>query len=420
MQLELPFFQDSIPTHPNGYEDVRYVKTCEDIRNALSGEGIGMSRIYTARSDVNPKHWNRDFFDYGGEIPLELQRPNFAWDGDKDDIISQIDRGVLFALHRDHGSPAGWGHPSFTITDLDGLKNGDLTPVVFSLNCESGAYQLGKEESLCFAEKFLSMKGGAVGVFAASAISKSGYNDALAFEMFRCIWPDADFPSSFRSYDHPDGETNSQTATLGAILKRGVDRMAQYYSYAGDENHLLTKKIFHCFGDPSMRMYSREPQTVMSSVSSSGKTSAGQEIRFTFGKPVNMSAVYRNGTVKVASGTQITLAFSNLDVPEVTVFGQDIRTSCQDSHIKNLMEATETGIESVSQDGETLRIKIRKPEHSSAMISLKSLDGNYSVTKEAGSGTNVEFEVAGLYKGIYTVTLSVDGMNIETTKTILK
>ena len=416
------YFQDKWPLYDgDNHEDARFVKTCEEIRSALLSKDITMSRIYTALSDVNPKYWNGDFYDYGAEIPLELQRPNFAWDGNKNDIISQINTGVLFALHRDHGVATGWVDPSFSITDLDCLNNGNLTPVVFSINCESGTYQVADKDTLGFAERFLSMKGGAVGVFAASALSYSGCNDALTLEMFRCIWPDADFPTSFPSYKRPEGEQNYQFATLGSILKSGIDRMAQYYSKSPQGDYMpYTKTIFHCFGDPSMRMYSRNPLTVISNVSSSEKSSTGREIRFTFGRPVNMSAVYRNGAVKVASGTQITLAFSNLDVPEVTVFGQDIRTSCQDSHIKNLMEATEAGIESVSQDGETLRIKIRKPEYSPAMISLKSLDGNYSVTKEAGSGTNVEFEVAGLYKGIYTVTLSVDGMNIETTKTILK
>lgn len=64
--------------------------------------------------------------------------------------------------------------------------------------------------------------------------------------------------------------------------------------------------------------------------------------------------------------------------------------------------------------------KVKTPEESSATLSLKSLDGYYSATKEVGDNSNAEFDVTGLNKGIYTVTLSVDGRNIETTKTILK
>ena len=48
------------------------------------------------------------------------------------------------------------------------------------------------------------------------------------------------------------------------------------------------------------------------------------------------------------------------------------------------------------------------------------LDGNYSTARNVENDTYAEFDVTGLNKGIYTVTLSVDGKNIETTKTILK
>ncbi len=404
----------------DGYEDRRFVKTCEDIRTALMGKGITMSRIYKADSSVNPHFWNMGRYDYGGELPSDLKKPNFAWNGSKTDIISQINTGVLFALHRDHGAVSGWVDPSFTTSDLNSLNNGNLTPVVFSINCESGTYQGAAGYPVCFAEKFLSMQGGAVGVFAASAVSYSGCNDAMALEMFRCVWPDAGFPATFPSYSHIESGSMAQIATLGGILKTGVDRMAQYYTPSNPEYIPYTKKIFHCFGDPSMRMYSKRPNDVIASVQSSGKTSKGQQIIFTFNIPVNMSAVYQNGTVKVASGTQITLTCSNTDVPKVMVYGQDIRTSIMDSQITSLTTAGAAEIESVCQEGGMLQIKVRTPEQSSATLSLKSLDGYYSATKEVGDNSNAEFDVTGLNKGIYTVTLSVDGKDIETTKTILK
>lgn len=291
---------------------------------------------------------------------------------------------------------------------------------MFSLNCESGTYQAGDAYPVCFAEKFLSMQGGAVGVFAASAVSYSGCNDALALEMFRCVWPDAGFPATFPSYNHIESGSKAQIATLGGILKTGVDRMAQYYTPFNPEYIPHTKKIFHCFGDPSMRMYSKQPYDVIANVQSSGKTTKGQQITFTFNIPVNMSAVYQNGTVKVASGTQITLTCSNTDVPKVMVYGQDIRTSIMDSQITSLTAASAAEIESVCQEGGMLQIKVRTPEQSSATLSLKSLDGYYSATKEVGNSSNAEFDITGLNKGIYTVTLSVNGKNIETTKTVLK
>ena len=105
----------------------------------------------------------------------------------------------------------------------------------------------------------------------------------------------------------------------------------------------------------------------------------------------------------------------------VTVsYGQDIRTSIMDSQIKSTAETGAAEIESVSQEGGILRIKVKTPELSSATLSLKSLEGNYSTVRNVENDMYAEFDVTGLNKGIYTVTLSVDGKNIETTKTILK
>lgn len=427
------YFQDEPPVR-DGYEDERFVKTCEDIREALLEKGITMSRIYTTLSEVSPKFWNNNLYGYGDEIPLELQKPNFAWEGNKNDIISQINSGVLFALHRDHGEVDRWTNPIFRLDHLNQLNNGNLTPVIFSINCLTGSYQTDRVSSdngglttgqskyypTCLAEKFLSLKDGAVGVFAASSITYSGTNDALTFEMLRTVWPTAGFPSSFPSYGHPGNQTVYQDATLGAILKKGIERMAQYYTPVFSYFIPNTKKAFHCFGDPSMRMYSKQPYNVVSSIQSSCKLSAGQEISFTFNKPVNMSAVYGNGSVKVTSGTQITLAFSNTDIPDVTVFGQDIRTTIMDSQIKSLVDASAAEIESVSQDGETLRIRIKNPDQASATLLLKSLDGNRTITNNIGADANINVDISGLDKGVYALTLYIDGMNIQTTKIILK
>ena len=49
--------------------------------------------------------------------------------------------------HRDHGFEDGWGDPYFDTGHVSGLTNGELLPVVFSLNCLTGRFD-GME---CFA-----------------------------------------------------------------------------------------------------------------------------------------------------------------------------------------------------------------------------------------------------------------------------
>ena len=60
-------------------------------------------------------------------------------------------------LHRNHGWRRGWYRPLFTIDDLPSLDNGDLLPVVFSVNCSSGIFDSTK---LSWAEAILRMDGG--------------------------------------------------------------------------------------------------------------------------------------------------------------------------------------------------------------------------------------------------------------------
>ena len=73
----------------------------------------------------------------------------------------------------------------------------------------------------------------------------------------------------------------------------------------------------------------------------------------------------------------------------------------------------------VQRDGGATPFRTVTPDENGVTVSY-NLDGYYSATKEVGNSSNAEFDITGLNKGIYTVTLSVDGKNIETTKTILK
>lgn len=63
-------FEDKqIPIH---YEDQRFTKTSEDIRNGLANENYSIKRIYYAHDDVVPTNWNKGSFSYGEPIPEEL------------------------------------------------------------------------------------------------------------------------------------------------------------------------------------------------------------------------------------------------------------------------------------------------------------------------------------------------------------
>lgn len=273
MGLHCAYFEDCFPDGTDGpgdgIEDKRFTLTSEEVRNYMLSKGKTVNRVYFAY-DYNysetdnyppPTFWNKGEFAWGDSIPVELQRPYFAWDGDSADIVRYIDEGAFYVLYRGHGTDSTWVQPHFTGDNILSLANGDRLPVVFSINCETGSFQ----EDDCFAEVFLRKKGGgAVAVYAATEKSWPGYNDAMVIGMFDAIWPDPGVDSKLYNFL---GMTTSpsrlrETTRLGEILDQGLRRMEETWGQSWKGNSIstqFTREIFHCFGDPGMRIYTDTP-----------------------------------------------------------------------------------------------------------------------------------------------------------------
>lgn len=247
------------------YEDRRYVQTAEEIRAYMLGQGKDVERVYSTNYEITPKYWNRNYFSFGEPIPEDMLKPAFAWDGNEGDIRRAINSGVFYVLHRDHGLVDCWENPYFSVKHVDILQNGDLLPVVFCVNCDNGAFQAD-----CLAERFLRKQGGgAVAVIAASDISYSGYNDALACGLFDAIWPVPGLRPKFPGVNSLGGETPAPTYELGQILDQAQVRVSETFgssdpSVSSNEKNdsfcrIVTKEIYHCFGDPSMQIRTEMP-----------------------------------------------------------------------------------------------------------------------------------------------------------------
>lgn len=247
------------------YEDRRYVQTAEEIRAYMLGQGKDVERVYSTNYEITPKYWNRNYFSFGEPIPEDMLKPAFAWDGNEGDIRAAINGGVFYVLHRDHGLVDCWENPYFSVKHVDMLQNGDLLPVVFCVNCDNGAFQAD-----CLAERFLRKQGGgAVAVIAASDISYSGYNDALACGLFDAIWPEPGLRPKFPGVNSLGGETPAPTYGLGQILDQAQVRVSETFgspdpSVSSNEKNdsfcrIVTKEIYHCFGDPSLQIRTEMP-----------------------------------------------------------------------------------------------------------------------------------------------------------------
>ncbi len=242
-----------------GYADRRFCHTSENIRDYLQDDqGYTSERVYYTgtTANVTTLHYNNTYYSNGELLSADLRSTSFNWNGGSSDITSAINSGKFYVFHRDHGfaGGSGWAHPYYTTTSMSSLLNGNKLPVVFSINCHSGEFQL----SNCFAEKFLRMENkGAVGVVAAAYYSYSGYNDALSIGMIDAIWPDpglyAVFGSGGTGANYTTGAGNN-VYTMGDVVNQGLVAMVQNWGNSGYQHEL-----FHWFGDPAMKIWTSNP-----------------------------------------------------------------------------------------------------------------------------------------------------------------
>jgi hypothetical protein len=255
-------FQDD---NLDGKEELLFTQTTETIRDYWLTQGYTPERIYEAAASVNP-HWYND----GTPIPTELRKPGFAWDGDTADIANAVNDGVFLLYHRDHGWHLGWVHPGFEVSDLSSLNNGSKTPVVFSINCESGFFDTETANDPYktgpgFAEELLRYgslgQEGAVGIFAATRVSWSWHNDTLIKGFVDSIWPE------FLAY----GESSS-SYRMGDTLSYGKYYYASIYGVS-DPYAISTLEIYHYHGVPTMEIWTAAPETL--DVSHAATSTAG-------------------------------------------------------------------------------------------------------------------------------------------------
>jgi hypothetical protein len=235
-----------------------------------------------------------------------LAENGYAWAGDTQDIIDAFTsaQGRFLIIHRDHGGSSGWEHPPFNTTNIaDDLGNQDpeLLPVVFSINCSTGAFQ---GETRCLADALLSKEGGgAVGVFAATDLSPSYFNSELAKGLVDAVWPDA--------IGNYGGDTGLHR--LGDILNRGklymfsqVGSIAEMVNGTEQGQSQRSRKdflLFHCFGDPTLEIWTAPPDDMPVGITMEN-TADGVRVDYALdGVEVTIYQETENGVVALGRGT---------------------------------------------------------------------------------------------------------------------
>jgi Peptidase family C25/Dockerin type I domain/Thrombospondin type 3 repeat len=260
-----------------GNRDERwFVETSEIVRNHLKGLGYGVERIYHAPPGANPK-----FYNSGATIPAELQKPTFAWDGNRADITAAINKGSSLVYHRDHGWWDGWGHPSFLTPDLLNISvNNNQFPVVFSINCASGVFdnetvdlainRVGSGYGMSvsgtnWAEAFLRKSDGALAIIGDSRSSSTTDNNQMTLGLF-----DAAFPGLISTYGSSTpilrlGDLLNQAKTFVSDVAHGATGNIHPLNASGSRPGIVNLRqelhLYSLLGDPTVKLRVSPPVT---------------------------------------------------------------------------------------------------------------------------------------------------------------
>lgn len=323
-------FQDVADNEaPDGYAARRFAHTSEDIRDYTISQGYEIDRIYYTESENTPTNYNSGYYSDGQPIPAELLRSNgFQWNGNTNNIKNAINDGRFYVFHRDHGysGGTGWSNPQFVTSSISSLANGDLLPVVFSINCHTGEFSLSK----CFAEAFLRhSNGGAVGVIAASYYSYSGYNDGFSAGMMDAIWSNPGLTPNFGygGNGNPPASDANNIRTMGDAMNQGLTRMEQTWGISE-----YTNRLFHYFGDPAMRIWTENPHNNTITASHSNSISC-DETSFNISdcNTENAIATLVHGGEIIGTGI-ITGGTVNIDYTIETGYPSAILTISEENH----------------------------------------------------------------------------------------
>lgn len=238
-----------------GYGLNRAVLTSELIDKVVSDSiNKDINFVYLRGEGGYPTHWCIPDYSFGNELPESILQ-SIVWDGNANDMMNYINNGAFYTLYIGHGNPQGWTSLDLNKDSLDRLNNGIKYPVVFSMSCRTGNFIYND----CFAQHFCSMEGnGCAAIFAPTCGAPYGSTDVLGMDMFDAIWPNSTYFNPIFPYgNNVNVPTPTPTYRLGQILKQGMYKMRMTWDYYD----LYTCRIFHCFGDPSMRIYTQQPTT---------------------------------------------------------------------------------------------------------------------------------------------------------------
>ena len=175
-------------------------------------------------------------------------------------IRSEVSAGAGLVNYTAHGSETSWADPSFTVSQVAQLQNTDKYGLMIGNCCQSGNFKT----SECFGEALLrAEKKGAMGYIGASNNSYWGEDFYWAVGYRSNITANPTYSASaLGAYDklfHQHNENyNAWVSTISGMMTAG--NMTVQATSSSLKKYYW--EIYHCFGDPSVRIFLGIPETM--------------------------------------------------------------------------------------------------------------------------------------------------------------
>ena len=258
-----PYTDNNYYAHPvtaMGYQRNRWFQLCSEIIagyfDTKGRQPIHLNAIHQGTPDSvwSTGQKTENLLNYFGPNGLSYIPSTMShltdWDANADDITNTLEDGSFLLVHRDHGSFQAWGEPNFNNWFIDNLDNDKLS-FIMSANCQTGDFSYGNADKDCFAERFLRVDKGAVGVIAASQLSYSYVNDTYVWGFIDYLFPDfmPDYGTQDIDFQYP-----AFASTYGKYF------LAQSSFPYNTSFKVITYNLFHYFGDAYLQLNSDVPR----------------------------------------------------------------------------------------------------------------------------------------------------------------
>ena len=186
----------------------------------------------------------------------QVYKHNFYCSNDASTIRSEIGAGVGLANYTAHGYDNEWSNPEFTASQVSSMTNTGKYGLMIGNCCLSGKFNT-TEYNECFGEALLrAANKGAMGYIGASNSSYWDEDVYWAVGVRSSINANMSYSSSaLGAYDkmfHTHNEAHSEwVSTIGGMIQGG--NLSVESSSSDIKKYYW--EIYHCFGDPSVRVY---------------------------------------------------------------------------------------------------------------------------------------------------------------------